>query len=345
MHGKVSSAGNSLFKAESWSLSKRPAGRLRSALQLFVVPPLGGIVLLSRRFRRLVPPKGGTTNGARRFDLFFAVLCPSCREVPLRFPKLIACVFVQVFFLADCWGQTTPTQPPIRRNPGGLGMFGTVVPGGQYPASEYYAGLEFYRAGELDRAIERFDSALGGSRLDANGRWIDGIPSLAMLGECYWHLGDLQQAKLHFDKVFEILIKKRGWLARTEWSSIPTQAVRQKPTWLWNEAKRVPLLEVSDRVPFRAGNQITEASIARGGALEEPSIRQIDIIEVMRGVCIASFRRRLILGELTLSNRMSEGVLESTKYPRNMNVPVGRISDWRDADRWTLHQRGSKASH
>ena len=245
--------------------------------------------------------------------------------IHLRSPVvLLAVLLTQAWGARESASQTAPTQPPFARNPGGGGMFGTILPGGRYPAPEYYTGLEFYRAGELDRAAEMFDSALHGSRLDAKGRWIDAIPALAMLGECYWHLGDLQQAKLHQDKVFEILIKHRGWLGRTDWTSLPSSAVRQTPMWLWKDAKNVPVLSVANRVPFRAGDKVTAQRLARGGTIEEESIRQIDVTEIMRGVCIASFRRRLIIGALSANDRMSEGALESTKYPTNLNLPIGR---------------------
>lgn len=210
----------------------------------------------------------------------------------------------------------------------GIGNFGTlggVEPQGQYPNNQYYLALRIYRSGDLANAVNAFEASLRGSRRDINGRWIDAIPSLAMLAECYWHLGNLQACREQTDLVFDIAIRNRGWLGRVDWqTSVQPGIVRAKPNWLWPEAASINQVNVADRIMFISGNQLTEQSLVRGGAIEELNVRSMDVAEIMRGLATASYRRRVILGPLSQDDPLSVNLLESTKFPANLQLPAAR---------------------
>jgi hypothetical protein len=195
--------------------------------------------------------------------------------------------------------------------------------GTQYPSQDYYLGLQAYRSGDLDSASDLFDSALRSARRDINGRWIDSIPALAMLAECHWHLGSLQTAHQYLDQSFEIAIRSRGWLGRMDWQSISNPVAPAARQNLWPQAQAIRVLPLKRQLVYRSGEPLTEARLVQGGVIEEPSMRSIDAVEIMRGFAIACYRRRILLGPLAENDPRSIGLLESTKYPQGRRQSGG----------------------
>ena len=209
---------------------------------------------------------------------------------------------------------------------------------GGYPSREYYVALEVYRTGELDVALDAFDLALSRTRRDINGRWIDSIPVLAMLGEAQYQMGDLEGAMQSFDMALSVASRHRGWLRRPVWNELlPTDNIAVSPKqFLWPEANAVKRLPLSRSIKFYSGEQVTEQLIAQGGPIEPLNIKTIDIVEVMRGLAIASYRRRIILGPLAEGDSLAVQVLDATKYPAEITLPIARnlMAAMRSAERF-----------
>lgn len=208
---------------------------------------------------------------------------------------------------------------------GGLSVLGGVEPTGQYPSPQYYLALEIYRSGDLATASDAFEEALRQTRRDVRGRWIDSIPPLAMMAECQWQLGNLVGAREYVDQVMQITIANRGWLSRIDWGAM-LQPNQQRPIrmTLWPQAQAVRRAPIADRVMFQSGQPLTEQSLLQGGVIEEPNLRTMDLVEIMRGVAIAAYRRRVIMGPLCDQDVFVDGLLEATKYPANLPAPIGR---------------------
>ena len=212
---------------------------------------------------------------------------------------------------------------------------------GTYPSQAYYDAVALYRSGDLPTANKAFEFALGRTRVDINGRWIDAIPVHAMLAECQWHLGDVAAAREHLDAVYLLAVRHRGWFHRVEWASVLNAgAVRARPTGLWAEAAAVNSLPISQRMPYQDGQRLTEARLAQGGTIEEPlNTKVIDVVEIMRGIAIASYRRRVILASLAQQDPLTREALDATKYPAGMQVAVARalIGSVRGAELFANH--------
>ncbi len=206
--------------------------------------------------------------------------------------------------------------------PGGLGAIGR---GSGYPSQQYYFALEVYRSGDLANAMEGFDASLGQTRLDGDGRWIDAIPSYAMLAECHWQLGNLPMAMANIDAALQLAVQHRGWLSRVDFSSALTDAVRAPDSSSgWASTGNMRLLAVSSRIPIQRGEIITEQRVAQGGSIESINVVSVDIAEVTRSIAVALHRRRIILGELSKDLPVPSQVLDATKYPQDLNIPIGR---------------------
>ncbi|QDT06985.1 CHAT domain protein [Rubripirellula lacrimiformis] len=242
------------------------------------------------------------------------------------------------------------TPDTARGQGGGLGNFGAlggVELTGQYPPQSYYLALQVYRSGDLPNAVDAFEAALRGSRRDVNGRMIDAIPALAMLGECYWHLGNVPASRDYTDQVFNIAIRYHGWIGRVDWgTSVQANVQRTKPNWLWPEAAAVNLIPTSQRIMFTSGKQLTEADLVAGGRIEELNLRPMDIVEIMRGVAVASHRRRIIMGPLADDDAVAATLVDAIKFPRDLNIPVARslIGSMRTAGYFAKHNEKSVLS-
>ena len=220
-------------------------------------------------------------------------------------------------FTSKACGQLVP-------QPGG-GMLGGIEPAGQYPSQAYYVGLAAYREGDLELALRSFDLALGQARKDINGRWIDSIPSLAMAAECHYQMGDCVGAAARIDSVMDIVIRYRGWLSRIDWTTVPQTGVqRAKPSWLWADAAAIEVVPLADRPIFIGGRPLTAGQVARGGVIEEPSARPMDLVEVMRTTAVALFRRRILLGPLSYEDPQIDQVLDAIKYPASVTAALPR---------------------
>ena len=208
---------------------------------------------------------------------------------------------------------------------GTFGQLGGVEPDAQYPSPQYYLALEIYRTGNLAAASDAFEQALRLARREVRGRWIDSIPPLAMMAECQWQLGNLVGARDYVDQAIQIAIMHRGWLSRIDWvGMLQANQQTQARSYLWPQAKAVRRAPVANRVMFQSGQLLTEQTLLQGGAIEELNIRPMDMVEIMRGLAIACYRRRVLMGRLSEQDALIQSLLESTTYPANLPVPIGR---------------------
>lgn len=217
------------------------------------------------------------------------------------------------------------------------GVLGGTEPPGTYPHQSYYLALDIYRSGDLKSATDMFERVP--TRRDINGRWIDSIPVLAMRAECYWQLGNVVAARQAVDEVFQIAIRNRGWLSKVGWDQTLQAGVVPQDAGLWPEAAAIQRVSVSDKIMYGAGKLVNANDIRRGGAIEEPTLRPMDIVELMRGLAIAAYRRRVILGQLSIQDPLAVGLLDATKYPAGANLPIVRslVGSMRSSVRFALH--------
>jgi len=263
--------------------------------------------------------------------------CPSDSSTHLRNwqSRRIAAV-PGVLLVAFLLVVTVPTV--ARAQGGGLGGgLGGFEPNTSYPSRDYYLALDIYRTGDLENAIRAFDSAMRRTRKDINGQWLDAIPVYAMQAECQWHLGNLEAVRANVDAALELAVRYRGWLGSVDWQgAVRAGATTSPPAGLWPEATAIKRLPTSNRVQFLSGERLTEATIARGGVIEELNVKVMDVIEVMRGIAIASYRRRVLLGPLAQNDPLGLAVVDATKYPADLQLPFGKtlIGSMRSAEHY-----------
>jgi CHAT domain len=225
-------------------------------------------------------------------------------------PTFIAVGIVAWLLIANLIVQQASAQGTMAP---GTGMLGGREPDNTYPAQSYYLGLAAYRDGDFATAVNLFDDAARSGRRTVAGRWIDSIPPLVMKAECFYEMGDCVGAAELNDEVMSIVLRDGTFIQRLDWNSISAQRVIQsKPSWLWPAAASINVMPVPGKMQYLSGAPLTAQRLAQGGVIEEPNIRQIDGIEIMRTLAVAGYRRRILLGPLTQGDRTMDPIVNAT---------------------------------
>lgn len=223
----------------------------------------------------------------------------------------LACI---AFIATTAVAQNAPVIPGI-----------DVAPSNSYPNDQYFLALQVYREGDLVNAYVAFNQSLGMTRKDSTGRWVDSIPVYAMLGECLYQAGDLPGAIENFDTALALTIRHRGWLSALTWNDLMTSPQRQPDMAAAWAAPNIPMVyPLPNRLSISTGNADLMTQALRGGAVESARLTRIDAVEVMRGVALALYRRKVIFGEISGEYEIAAQALEAIRYPKDLNIPVAR---------------------
>ena len=176
----------------------------------------------------------------------------------------------------------------------------------ELPRLEYYVARDLYDAGNIAEATEGFRVSINRGHQVNGQRWIDVVPALVMLGECYYQQGALAQAMQQYDAALNVCLAYSTWPdALRSPENLPEQGEHKGVSWtkLSRTASlvRVPsALQVSvDPAQARFNG---DGALIPGGS----AIMRVDVAEVMRCLAIALIRRAHLLGPLAPYSPMSQ---------------------------------------
>ena len=93
-----------------------------------------------------------------------------------------------------------------------------------YPRADYWAALAEFNEGEFRSAATAFNRT---SRIKtAEGEWIDGICHRAMLGECFYQMGQSRQALQQYDMALSLFASNPQWMMRLYMPNVLPQSFR-----------------------------------------------------------------------------------------------------------------------
>src|SRR5690606_36013858 len=84
------------------------------------------------------------------------------------------------------------------------------------PSLGYYAAQNELYAGHYSDALKTFTSESRGAIKTVSSSWIDSICYRAMLGECYYHMGQYPQAVEHYNAALQLYLAFPDWLLRVQ---------------------------------------------------------------------------------------------------------------------------------
>ncbi len=173
-------------------------------------------------------------------------------------------------------------------------------PVSELPRAEYYVARELFRVGRTLEASDGFKTALNRARRIGEQRWIDSIPPIVMLGECYYQQGNIAQALEHYDSALMLALANPGWIDQLQ-IQVELLAELEPSTkginWF---TKSRPTRAVVVPAGIQLAVDPTQAQVTPQGGVVAPVslVTQLDVTEVLRTMGIAMLRRWEALGPL-----------------------------------------------
>ncbi len=198
------------------------------------------------------------------------------------------------------------------------------------PRAEYYVARELFRVGRTLEAAEGFNAALSRAQRIGAKRWVDSIPSLIMLGECYYQQGDLALALEQYDGALMLALENPGWINQLQLSSeqlAELESTGKAIPWFTN-ARAVRAVVVPSGVPISV-EPMQSAATPQGGVGGPVSlVTQLDVSEVLHTMGIALMRRWELLGPLASRSPLSAPLDALFSRGPSPSVPW-LVSSWR----------------
>lgn len=178
----------------------------------------------------------------------------------------------------------------------------------ELPRAEYYVAKELFGAGRIAEAAEGFTAAGQRARRIGEQRWIDSIPPLVMLGECYYQQGNLTLAMEQYDAALMLMLNYPKWIDRVE-------AGAEQLPFLEPAAKGInwfPMTVAARTVAIPEAIEIAidplQAQVGPQGGIIAPVslVTRLDSTEIFRTLAVAMCRRSEILGPLARHSPLSE---------------------------------------
>lgn len=180
------------------------------------------------------------------------------------------------------------------------------------PRTEFYVAAELYGAGQLGEAAKGYEVALRLARQVGQERWIDSIPPLVMLGECYFQQGDVAMAMEHYDAALMLALENPGWIDQIEVGAEqlpPLENASQGINWF---AKSRPTVSVAIPESVQISIDPTQAQVDPQGNVVGPVslVTRLDATEVLRSLGVAMMRRWQLLGPLATHSPLARPLEE-----------------------------------
>lgn len=218
---------------------------------------------------------------------------------PVSFAATLATAFFVLFVAAPTRAQNAPPKaPPTTGQP--LGALGTGGITRRVPAEDYFLAFTPYYAGDYVTAARAFQSAAKGGVRSIDGQWIDSICYHSMLGECYYHMGNLPQALDQHTSALKLYLAYAGWMLKVEFPPLIEPAAggsRVAIPW-GNSTRATQLGRYPDTMQAFQGKTDAENAQAaqQGGVIAQPQLYPLYVVEIVRCIATSIRRRAEILG-------------------------------------------------
>lgn len=164
------------------------------------------------------------------------------------------------------------------------------------PNDGYYRTFNDFYQGEYSRALKNFRSSARGGYISVNGPWIDAVCYHAMIGECALNVGEIEVALEQYNTAIKVYATNAGWGSRAEIADTlrPDSSAANRARINWGTTSRdTQVGDYPNSISIMVGNL---DGIERGGVVQRPELRPVNIIEVMRCLSLSLRRRNEILG-------------------------------------------------
>ncbi|HEY4760869.1 MAG TPA: CHAT domain-containing protein, partial [Thermoguttaceae bacterium] len=199
------------------------------------------------------------------------------------------------------------------------------------PTLTYFASFADFYAGDYRDALNRFQDEARGAIKTPQSRWIDSICYETMVGECFYQMGILDKALVHYSSALEIYVAFSDWMIRVEFPPIRSAGARKPMPW--GASSRQSYLGYYPSSTLISQGRISNNEVIRqGGVVQQAVFYTIQPQEIVRCTTLAIRRRTELLGPLSKHDPLTERLVTA------LNRPVGPPNHWSEA--WADIQRG-----
>jgi tetratricopeptide (TPR) repeat protein len=197
----------------------------------------------------------------------------------------------------------------------------------EYPPQSYYVSLELLEEGEFTDAARAFRSTARSGVRSSEGRWVDSICYHAMIGECFYQLGDLRSALDQYTAALNLYLGYSNWMLRVDMPLTlePESRTMTRPITWGSTKRRAVIGRFNDSYPVLQGNLDPANAIRQGGVFAPPEFWLINAHEIARCTALAIRRRTEIMGVACRYDPLT------TRLSQALNVRPARPNHWSQA--------------
>ena len=184
--------------------------------------------------------------------------------------------------------------------------------GKTYPGAEFDLSFRSFYQGEYRQAERDFQNASRRGIRGVNFLWVDSVCYNTMLGECYYHVGDLDRAIEFYDAAIRVYLDNPKWVTRLQFKNDNVQGgLPERITWGPKGRSSVP-----GKFPptiLSVQTNLNVVNVQQGGETgqaitQERTLYPLRVDEVMRCTALALARRAEILGPLVSRDPLSSQI-------------------------------------
>ena len=190
------------------------------------------------------------------------------------------------------------------------------------PGEAYQMAFTPFYDGDYNRALKIFQDQWRGAIKNVQSRWIDSICYHTMMGECFYHMGLLDQALEQYTDAVRLSLAFPDWMLQVRFDAALrpdlNAAVHQVP---WGHSSRqVPAAAFARYMSIMQGVIDNEPAVRQGGVVQQAMLMPVNVVEIVRCTALAIRRRTELLGPLASYDPLSNDlVAELSRRPAPPN--------------------------
>ncbi len=180
--------------------------------------------------------------------------------------------------------------------------------GGQVPPPIYFNAMTFLNEGDYGDALQIFDSCYRSAMRFGTRRFMDSVCYLAMMGECYYHMGQYDKAYDNYTAAVELALSYPTWLQQVTLpptGPTPLSSAVNRPVPWGQRTRNTALAQLPSTGLYTYAQIIVDPKLQEQGAIVPQEARSINVAEVIRCTALALRRRQELLGPLCLADPIS----------------------------------------
>jgi tetratricopeptide (TPR) repeat protein len=210
------------------------------------------------------------------------------------------------------------------------------------PSLGYQAAFGPFYEGDYRDALERFQDEWRGAIKTVQSRWIDSICYHTMIGDCYYHMGRLDDALEHYTAALRLYLTFSDWMINVQFpaSIRPSSTVVQIP---WGTSGRNSRLgQYPNSMLMSQGRVNNNQQIQQGGVVQQAVLFPIQAQEIVRATTLAIRRRTELLGPLSQYDPMTSELIAALQ--RRPGPPNHWSQAWIDVELGLALVAGGKST-